>query len=176
MVTEAEAETEELYRCAADEFGAGLARLAGAYEANAERQRDLLQEIHLALWRSLARFKNECSLRTWVYRIAHNVAASHVLREQRAQVGKWVELEEASLLADGQDIEAQVGDRWMQERLLMMIQRLRLPDKQIMHLYLEGCDAATIAEITQFSPANVATKIHRLKGKLAQAFEQGDAP
>ncbi len=175
-MTEGGAKTEELYRRAAGEFGAGLARLAGVYESNPERQRDLLQEVHLALWRSLDRFKGECSLRTWVYRIAHNVAASHVLRERRAQIGNWVELEEAALMPDGQDVETQVGEDRIRQRLLEMIQQLRLPDRQIMHLYLEGCDAATIAEITQFSPANVATKIHRLKARLARAFGEGDAP
>lgn len=170
------AEPDAVYRSAADAFGAGLARLASAYEANPERQRDLLQEIHFALWRSFANYRNECSLRTWVYRIAHNVAASHVLRERRAGVSGWVSLEQAALQPDGQDVEAQIDEIRIGERLQAMIQQLRLPDRQIMHLYLEGCDAATIAEITRFSPGNVATKIHRLKQKLATAFDQGDAP
>jgi RNA polymerase sigma-70 factor (ECF subfamily) len=43
---------------------------------NPEDRRDLLQEIHLALWRSFATFDDRCSLRTWVYRVAHNVATS----------------------------------------------------------------------------------------------------
>jgi DNA-directed RNA polymerase specialized sigma24 family protein len=34
-----------------------------------------LQEIRIALWRSFANFDGRCSLRTWVYRVAHNTAA-----------------------------------------------------------------------------------------------------
>ena len=54
------------------EFGSSLARLAAAYELDRAQQQDLLQEIHLAWWRSFATFRNRCSLRTWVHRVAHN--------------------------------------------------------------------------------------------------------
>ena len=45
-----------LYEEAIAKYGFALARLAGAYEADLERRRDLLQEIHVALWRSFANF------------------------------------------------------------------------------------------------------------------------
>jgi hypothetical protein len=69
---------EESYRQSVAEYGAALDRLAYAYEVDPELRRDLLQEVHLALWRSFANFDEKCSLRTWTYRVAHNVAASHV--------------------------------------------------------------------------------------------------
>jgi RNA polymerase sigma factor (sigma-70 family) len=75
------------YLAAAREFGPALVRLANAYEANEEHRRDLLQEMHLALWRSFAVFDERCALRTWVYRVAHNVAASHVQRQRRWSAG-----------------------------------------------------------------------------------------
>ena len=65
---------------------------ARGYEADPERRRDLLQEIHLELWRSMALFDGRCALRTWVYRVAHNVAASHIVRERRA-AARLVDLE-----------------------------------------------------------------------------------
>jgi len=37
-------------------YGAALERLARAYETDADRVRDLLQDIYVALWQSLARF------------------------------------------------------------------------------------------------------------------------
>ena len=70
---------DQRYAAAADEFGPALERLAGAYERDPDKCRDLLQEIHVALWRSLARFDGRCSLRTWVYRVAHNTATSKVI-------------------------------------------------------------------------------------------------
>jgi DNA-directed RNA polymerase specialized sigma24 family protein len=45
--------------------------LVRGYEADPGRRQDLLQDIHIALWRSFAVFDERCSLRTWVYRVAH---------------------------------------------------------------------------------------------------------
>jgi RNA polymerase sigma-70 factor, ECF subfamily len=65
---------DSLYEQAAEAYGSSLDRLARAYELDPEARRDLLQDIHFHLWRSFAYFDQRCSLRTWVYRIAHNVA------------------------------------------------------------------------------------------------------
>ena len=73
---------DSLYQQAAEIYGPSLDRLARAYEFD-EARRDLLQEIHLHLWRSCALFDQRCSLRTWVYRVAHNVATGHVIRQSR---------------------------------------------------------------------------------------------
>jgi RNA polymerase sigma-70 factor (ECF subfamily) len=42
-------------------------------------------------------------------------------------------------------------------------------------LYLEGEEAGPIAEVTGLSPANVATKIHRIKKVLKQKYLEGAA-
>ena len=52
---------EERYAEVAREFGAALERLAGGYERDPDARRDLLQDIHVALWRSLARYDGRCS-------------------------------------------------------------------------------------------------------------------
>ena len=77
------ANQDDLYRDAADKYGSALERLARAYEVDPEKRRDLIQDIHFQLWRSFQRYDARCSRRTWVYRVAHHVAASHVLRERR---------------------------------------------------------------------------------------------
>jgi DNA-directed RNA polymerase specialized sigma24 family protein len=51
-ISNVESAQDHRYRDAAAEFGAALERLARAYEFDPDRRRDLLQEIHLALWRS----------------------------------------------------------------------------------------------------------------------------
>ena len=56
-----EVEGEERYAVVARELGAALERLAGGYERDPDARRDLLQDIHVALWRSLARYDGRCS-------------------------------------------------------------------------------------------------------------------
>jgi RNA polymerase sigma-70 factor (ECF subfamily) len=52
---------DDLYERAASEYGAALVRLARGYEADPDKRRDLLQEIHIALWRSLEGFDGLCA-------------------------------------------------------------------------------------------------------------------
>ncbi|NIJ19627.1 RNA polymerase sigma-70 factor (ECF subfamily) [Sphingomonas naasensis] len=153
-------------------FAPAIARLARSVEADADQARDLEQEIHLALWRSLAGFDGRCALSTWVYRVAHNVAASHVAR--RARGAKLVALDDADLLA-ADDIEAEVGVAQTIARLHALIRRLHSPDREVILLYLEGLDARAIAEVTGLATGTVAVKVHRIKALLARRFHSGEA-
>lgn len=163
---------DELYAQARTTFGATLRRLARGYEADADRRRDLLQEMHIALWRSLRLFNGDCSLQTWVYRIAHNVAASHILGSRRASA-RLVDLETLEAEPGVVDGEEQAHRQYQIGQLLDRIYRLKPLERQVILLYLEGESAASIAEITGLSEPNVATKIHRIKRLLSQQSSGG---
>jgi RNA polymerase sigma-70 factor (ECF subfamily) len=165
------ADQEQRYLEAAAEFGPAIDRLARGYEADPDLRRDLRQEIHVQLWRSLSRFDGRCALKTWVYRVAHNVAASHVLK--RRSKAPLVGLEELETVQDAADPETAAVERQAVERLHALIRQLKPPDSQIMLLYLEGFDAAAIGEVTALTPGAVAVKIHRIKAVLAQRFHKG---
>ncbi len=164
-----EVSQDKLYQDAADQYGSALDRLARAYEPDEEKRRDLLQEIHFQIWRSFGNFDARCSVRTWVYRVAHHVSASHVIRERRT-FAKLVSLEDLEKFPD----KAQAADQQLNlERLSKLIQQLKPLDRQVIVSYLEDMDAASIGEITGLSPANVAMRIHRIKNVLARRFHKG---
>jgi RNA polymerase sigma-70 factor (ECF subfamily) len=165
------ADQDVLYQQAAGHFGPALQRLARATEANPERRRDLLQEMHVALWKSFALFDGRCQLSTWVYRVAHNTAARHVGRERRYHAGR-VALEDISGLSDGGNLAGAMEQNDALERLNAWIRRLKTPDREILSLYLENLPAAEIAEITGLSSGAVATRISRLKAQLTKDFQE----
>lgn len=162
----------DLYRKMAAEYGPAIERLARAYEADPDRRRDLSQDIHFQLWRSFQLYDARCSLRTWVYRVAHNVGASHVMRERKV-FSNLVNLEEFEMLADQAAGPAAANQRIDLDRLSALIQKLKPLDRQILVSYLEDLDAASIGEITGLSPAAVAMRIHRIKQVLAKRFREG---
>lgn len=162
------------YAGAARRFGAAIERLARGYEADAELRRDLVQEIHAALWRSFAYFEEQCSERSWVYRVAHNVAVTHVIARRRLKAEALTGLDEIEALADPGDAEADAGRKRIVDRLLATIHRLKPADRQVMLLYLEELSAAEIGEVTGLSPGAVAVRIHRVKALLADQFDQGE--
>jgi RNA polymerase sigma-70 factor, ECF subfamily len=165
-------EQDALYEQAITEHGTMIRRLGRGYEADPERRRDLLQDVHLELWRSLGLFDGRCALRTWVYRVAHNVAASHIVRERRT-ASRLVDLEALDPEPVRVDGQTQADERHAAQKLLGLIHRLRPADRQIILLYLEGESAAEIAQVTGFSPSNIATKIHRIKKLLHQQYTEG---
>lgn len=159
------------YRLAIGLLGTALARLAAGYEANAADRQDLLQNIHLQVWRSMASFDGRCSLKTWVYRVAHNVAADHVAMQRRQ--GGTISLGDP----DGTRVEERVeshesvvSDRLALEQIHGLLHQMVPIDRQVMLLYLEDESAATIAEVSGLSAGAVATRIHRLKRYLASVF------
>jgi RNA polymerase sigma-70 factor, ECF subfamily len=164
---------DELYRTAASDYGTALDRLAHAYEADPDHRADLLQEIHLALWRSFRKFDGRCSSRTWIYRVAHNVATSHVIRQSRRNPPAFLTLQEIEAQPGHESTEIPADRHKALARLLALIQQLEPADRQIMLAYLEGIDAESISEITGFSTANVWTKIHRIKNLLTRRFHAG---
>ena len=167
---------EALFEKAAAEFAAPLMRLARAHEVDPHLQQDLLQEIHIALWRSLSAFGERCSLRTWVYRVAHNVAATHVMRGRRRQAHRLTTLDEIDVAGDTPDVDAELDAGRALQKIHALIQALKPLDRQVIILHLEGLSADEIADIVGISPANTHTKLTRIRQLLTARVGAGDNP
>ncbi len=157
---------DRLFSEAIAELGPALARTAAGYEADREQRRDLLQEMHTALWRSLENFDGRCSLKTWTWRVSHNVGSAHLSRRRVS----FVELEDFAVEAH---TEERLDRTRALQRLTALVHALEAGDRQLLLLYLEGLDAGVISEVTGLSTSNVATRIHRLKALLARRFHEG---
>ena len=167
---------EALFEKISAEFAAPLARLARAHELDAHLQQDLLQEVHIALWRSLAAFGGRCSLRTWVYRVAHNVAATHVLRNRRRQMHRLTTLDDIELEGVAHDVDSELDEGRALQKINALIQTLKPLDRQVIILHLEGLSAEEIADIAGISAANIYTKLTRIRQLLSLRVGAGESP
>jgi RNA polymerase sigma-70 factor (ECF subfamily) len=159
---------EHAFRALCARHAPALGRLTRHYEAQAEARRDLEQEILLALWRAQTAFRGDCSERTWVYRVAHNTAASHVARQIRARRDADAASHEPDPPRAPDEVTA---ERAAIRRLEERIRALDVPARQLVLLALEGCTTAEIAEVTGLSETNVTTKLSRLRKALADTEE-----
>lgn len=166
----------ERYLKAAAVFSGALERLARGYEADRELRKDLLQDIHLALWRSMSSFDGRCSERTWVYRVAHNAAATYIARRHRAKLPKLATLDDLAESFHADSPEKDVDEQQALRRLTQIVQGLDPLDKQVMLLYLEDLEAVDIGEVTGLSPGAVATKVHRIKSIIAKRLHPMGVP
>jgi RNA polymerase sigma-70 factor, ECF subfamily len=167
-------EQDRRYLGAAAAYGGAIERLARGYEADAELRRDLVQDVHVALWRSFAGYDGRCSERTWVFRVAHNAAADHVRARRRTP--QPLDLADTPEVAAAGDPESETDAHRTADRLAALIQRLRPADRQVMLLYLEDLGAAGIGEVTGLSAGAVAARIHRIKALLARQFAHEEEP
>jgi RNA polymerase sigma-70 factor (ECF subfamily) len=172
----AETARDERYLEAAALYGAPLERMARAYEADPSRRQDLLQEVHVAIWRSLLTFDGRCSLRTWVYRVAHYTATKHMLANRRVRLHEMHTLDEIPDTEDARSAPSDSVQADSLQRLLTLIQRLKPLDRQVILMYLEDFSAEAIGEVVGLSPGNIATKVHRVKKLLASMFNERNRP
>ncbi len=150
------------------DHGPALRRLCGGYERNEALRHELEQEVLLNLWRALPGFRGDASLRTWMYRVAHNTATRHVSRAARTPRPTVDEarLEQKPSAAPPPDEALAQADA--RARLQDSIGRLGALDRQIILLYLEDVPQTEIAEITGLSQANVSTRVHRIRARLTE--------
>lgn len=121
---------------------------------------DLYQDVTLNLWKAFPKFRKECKISTWIYRIALNTCISFYRKEKNVP-----EIVSLTREIDWTN-EAHDPINEMLKQLYRMINQLGQLDKSIILLYLEDKGYEEIAEITGLTVTNVATKLSRIKDKL----------
>ena len=158
-------------------YGPALKRLAHAYLARDVDREDLIQDIALAVWTAIPRFRGDSSERTWLYRIAHNVAitaatrtASRGRREQ--EISDVFEARSAA-----PDSEHQLLDEEKRRTLFEAVRALPAVDRHLVVLHLEGLTHGEIEGVTGMSEGAIATRLSRIRGRLrAELQHKGAQP
>lgn len=145
-----------------------ISRIALAYEADPALRRELVQDIMLAIWSGLPRFRNDSSLKTFVAGIAYKRSISHVARAVRRP--------RAAPLSDDfvsdEPLPDEIASRnQMKRRLLEVVQTLPLAQKQAIILCLEGFSFKEIGETMGVSTHAAQMRCHRAKAALKTAME-----
>ena len=142
-----------------DAYGQALRRLCAAYVQGDGDRQDLLQEIAAALWSALPGFRGAASERTWVYRIAHNVAYSFAKKLRRQY--------QSELQMDALPDDSLAPEDHRRRVLLEAVQQLDSIDRQVVLLYLEGLSARDIEQVTGLSANSISVRLSRLRRRLA---------
>jgi len=153
-----------------------LRRLAAAYAVNPADREDLLQEIAAGIWKSLPGFRGDSSERTWIYRIAHNIAirSSSQLRARRVREPGFAGSFDRESREQSAEDALLLSEK--QHALMDAIRELPAVDRQIVTLHLEGLSAVEIEEVTGVSAGAVATRLTRIRQKLSERVQGGRRP
>lgn len=147
---------------------AGIVRkVATTYCRDADDRADLAQEILAQLWASWPRYDAARPFTTWMYRVALNVAISHVRGVYRG-ARHFVPLAD-----EHHGIAAAPDDHETQDELRILetiIAELDELNRALLLLYLDDRGHREIAEILGIGESNVGTKIARLKQRIRARF------
>jgi RNA polymerase sigma factor (sigma-70 family) len=149
------------------QYGPALGRLAGSYVRDLPDREDLLQEIALAIWQALPKFRGESSERTFVFRIAHNRALGYLARRRTVGTEPDEHIEDGGL-----DPERALSAQQEGERLLGAIQRLPIGSAQVVTLSLEGLTYADIGDVLGISESNVGARLTRARDMLRRLLRE----
>ena len=159
---------EERFAELLQQYGPGLGRIAASYARPAD-QDDLRQEISIAIWNALDRFRGDCSERTFLFRIAHNRGLSHVARR------RIVEGELQALADDAPSPEARVAGREEVEQLFAALRTLPVPQRQVLTLALEGMALAEIGACVGITADTAAVRLSRARAALRERLRDAAA-
>ena len=145
-----------------------LRRLAVSYAQTFQESEDLFQEIAVAVWKALPKFRGDSSERTFVYRVAHNTAIRYVSSKQR-QSGRQHSMFESDAevaTSDNPELAAIRNQQW--KALWKALRELPVIDRQVVLLRLEGLSAAEVSQVTGFTEAAVAMRFSRVRRQLTE--------
>ena len=164
---------DQSFEALLDEHGGMLRRIASAYEAGRERRHELEQDILLAVWRALPRYRGEAPLRAFIARVAHNRAVTHVAREAAEPRRQPLDEETPSPAPTPHDALEALD---LQDRLTVAVRALPLALRQPALLTLEGFSPAEIAPMLGLNANTVSIRLTRAKAALRQALNPEDQP
>ena len=147
-----------------------IRHLISSYEAKPALQEELFQDIALHIWQALPSFRGDASPKTFIARIAHNKLVTHV--DKSVRQGQSVGLEALDGMDDGQHTPYQqlAADK-RQQRLAAAIRQLKIEQRQVITLALEGMSYEEIAEALAITTNLVGVRLNRAKTALKTLLE-----
>jgi len=130
--------------------------------------KDLTQEVFIKVWESLASFRKEASISTWIYRITVNTCLLQLRKKKYLKGEEAIEKLSHTVDEDQPSKENQI------RRMYQCINKLPKDSKGIILLELEGLPQKDIAEVMGLSHEAVRVRIHRIKNSLTK-YVQNDS-
>ncbi|MBD3749153.1 MAG: RNA polymerase sigma factor [Sphingobacteriales bacterium] len=140
--------------------------LCFGYTGDVDAANDLLQETFLKVWQNLDKFRNQSMISTWVYRIAVNTCLTYLKSEKRQAKDELT----PNII---ENKEEETSDKQEQiKTLYQCIAKLEENERIIITMVMDEVPYPEIAEISGISEGNLRVKIHRIKHKLTELYNQ----
>ena len=142
-------------------------KVVRAYAHNSQDQEDLFQEIVAQVWNSVPKFRGDCAVTTWIYRVALYSAIGWSKKERRHRENHRSIKGDNSRLLQVSEVKNPRID-WLYEQ----IAELDEIDRSLTLLMLDGFSYKEIAFTLGITESNVGVKLNRIKKRLAELVNE----
>src|SRR5262245_44198514 len=175
FVLELQSGDERAFEHLVAEFERPIVRFLYRYLGNSEEAKEVCQDVFIKIFRGIGNFQNQCSLKTWIYRITLNT----VLNEKR----KWYQkFKDRFLGLDGisrtyadstPDPELSLTLNEQSRTIALAMRKLRPDHRAILVLRdLEGFSYQEIAETLNLALGTVKSRLARARQEMKDALQQ----
>lgn len=143
---------------------------------NVQDAQDIVQDVFINAYRNLNGFDTGLKFSSWLYRIAHNQAVSHV-RRAVARPTVILEVENLEALASEINVENELHRKMDDALLREAVNRLDAKYKDVIVLrYFEDKDYEEISDILRKPSGSVSSLITRAKRLLLKEMQKSETP
>lgn len=134
---------------------------------NREIAKDVSQEVFLNVHKKLKNFRFDSSLKTWLYRIAMNMAINTAKKEYKIKEKALKAYVEGPTPLWKNNINEHMDQVDKEQRLNMLLGKLHPEDRACIVLkHIEGLSCQDIADVLKMNVNTVKTKLRRAREKL----------
>ena len=130
---------------------------------------DLTSDVFLEAVKSLHTFKKDSNIKTWLFSIAHHIRYHH-LRKKKSQVA--VIQDSIDFIIDETEIEKNISDRDLFDRIQQILQDMPKRTQEIMNLRLQGFSYYEISLKFEISENSARVIEFRAKTKIKQILKK----
>ncbi|MEM9921210.1 MAG: RNA polymerase sigma factor [Bacteroidota bacterium] len=167
---EATSELESAFLKGLEENKQKLLRICSTYTSDQEEKKDLFQEVLVNIWKSMASFKGNCSLSTWMYRITLNVCIN--MQTKLTKEKRQFRNMDSVKMSQYKESSSTEEESPLLMYLRSCIKTMNDANKAVITLYLEELPYKEIAAVTGLTENHVAVKIKRIKKKLLNCINE----
>ena len=155
-----------------------LWRVCWHYTHHREDAADCLQETMLKAWKAIRAYRGDCSVSSWLYRIAATVCLDFLRRQKRLPVTESADEMAAedgfTPVDDSPTPDEAVLRAESAEHIRAAVDSLPAEMRTVIILYaLQGLGYEEIAAVTQTSVGTVKSRISRARQKMAVFLAEG---
>ena len=149
------------------QYNAPICAYLARMVSNDEAGRDLAQETFLHAWKSLPTLSGELQFKPWLYRIATNLARSHMRHERLVRWLPWAEHEELRQSAGPE--EGVSENECIRQALAQLAPRCRAC---LLLQVVSGFSQREIAAMLAISEKSVSSYVSRGREQFRQLYRQ----